>query len=271
MFSKLYNPNVRSEKIEVLTKDGTTTVYSKEFDEHYHSVHDGALQESLQKHIIPAFHFSAKKPTVTILDICYGLGFNTLATLFYYAQKSPQTKLHIIAPELDKELVQSLEHFNYPSEFKPFETVIQSISQNFGYEDEQLKIEILIGDARESIKQITTKVDIIYQDAFSPKKNPALWSKEWFSDLKNLSHQGTILTTYSIATPIRLALYENDFNIYSYKAQNIRESTIATFTKLPLTLVDMELKKQRNPQAKALSDSDLSSLIASNVSLKRKN
>jgi len=40
---------------KILTNDGTATLYSKEFDESYHSQKDGALRESLEKHIIPAF------------------------------------------------------------------------------------------------------------------------------------------------------------------------------------------------------------------------
>ena len=38
-----------------LSNDGTFTAYSKEYDEHYHSTKDGALNESLFKHVIPTF------------------------------------------------------------------------------------------------------------------------------------------------------------------------------------------------------------------------
>jgi len=40
-----------------LSDDGSYTAYSKEYDEHYHSTKDGALKESLQKHVIPAYDF----------------------------------------------------------------------------------------------------------------------------------------------------------------------------------------------------------------------
>ena len=81
MFSNLYNPALREQKEIVTTNDGTFTLYSKEFDECYHSTKDGALNESLNKHIIPAFNLAPKKDKITILDICYGLGYNTLSTL----------------------------------------------------------------------------------------------------------------------------------------------------------------------------------------------
>ena len=255
MFNKLYNPALREQKKEVLTKDGTLTLYSAEFDECYHSTNDGALQESLNKHVIPASMFFNKE-SLTILDICFGLGYNTLATLYYYKQNFPNKSLHIISPELDKSLVQSLQDFKYPKEFEAFKPIIKAISQNFYYEDKNIKIEVLIGDAREAIKSIESKIDILYQDAFSPKKNPALWSKEYFADIKHIASNDIIITTYSSATPIRLAMYENGFKIYNPPKSSVRSGTIASLRELNLEPIDMELKRQRNPNAKALSDED---------------
>ena len=256
MFEKLYNPNLRKQKREVLTQDGTTTLYSAEFDECYHSTKDGALQESLKKHIIPAAKLTDKEH-LTILDICFGLGYNTLTTLYYYKQNFPNKKLHIISPELDRSLVESLQNFNYPKEFEQFRDIIKAISQNFFYEDKNLKIEVLIGDAREAIKSIESKIDILYQDAFSPKKNPALWSKEYFADIKQIASSDIVITTYSSATPVRLAMYENGFKIYNPPKSEVRSGTIASLKELEIEEIDMELKKQRNPNAKALCDRDI--------------
>ncbi len=258
MFEQFYNLEKRAQKELIQTKDGSYTLYSREFDECYHSTNDGAFNESLYKHVIPAFSFFKDKEKLTILDICFGLGFNTLATLFYIRQNNLSKKLHIISPELDKELVQGLSNFSYPKEFTPFKNIIHSLSENFFYEDESLKIEILLGDAREEIKKIDTTFDIIYQDAFSPKKNPTLWTKEWFSQIRKRVHQNSILTTYSVATSIRLSLYENGFSIYEIENEKTRKATIASLNDaLPLKKVDIKLKKQRNPKAKALSDKDL--------------
>jgi len=54
-------------------------------------------------------------------------------------------------------------------------------------------------------------------------------------------------------------MYKNGLNIYNYKAKNTRGSTIASPSTLPLEQVDMELKLQRNPNAKAIYDSNLKS------------
>ncbi len=256
MFSKLYNPALRAEKKETLTKDGTTTLYTAEFDEYYHSLKDGALQESLQKHIIPAFKL-CKKEKLTILDICFGLGYNTLSAIYYYRLHSPDIKLHIISPEIDEELVRSLKGFKYPKEFDEFKPIIEAISDNFYYEDDKLKIEVLIGDARDSIKKIEQKIDIVYQDAFSPRTKPALWSVEYFRDIKNIASEDIVVTTYSIATPARLSMYEAGFKVHILPKDKVLSGTIASLKKLDLEEVDMELKKQRNPSAKAYRDSEI--------------
>jgi len=106
------------------------------------------------------------KNSLNILDICFGLGFNTLTTILYYKKYAPDKRVHIVSPELDEKLVKTLKDFDYPDEFKELKEIIDSISKNFFYEDEQFKVEVIIGDARELIKDLDIKFDIIYQDAF---------------------------------------------------------------------------------------------------------
>ena len=251
----MYNQALRSQKELVLCEDGTKTLFSKEFNEAYHSTKDGALHESLEKHVKPAFLVKKRLEHLTILDICFGLGYNTFTTLYYIQQNQLNTKVHILSPEFDKELIASLSTFDYPPEFENIEHIIKEISKNFYYEDEQFKIEILLGDARESVPKIEEKIDIVYQDAFSPKQNPLLWTREFFADIVKISKKDTLLTTYSTSASTRLGLYENGFKLYLNKADKIRTSLIASQKELDLfEFIDMELKKKRNPTATSLRD-----------------
>lgn len=64
------------------TNDGTVGLFSKLDDDIYHSTY-GALTESWQKFILPS-HFEEYLAThneVKILDICYGIGYNTKTAL----------------------------------------------------------------------------------------------------------------------------------------------------------------------------------------------
>lgn len=64
------------------TNDGTVGLFSRQDDDIYHSTY-GALTESWQKFILPAHlqEYIAEHEQVKILDICYGIGYNTKAAL----------------------------------------------------------------------------------------------------------------------------------------------------------------------------------------------
>lgn len=253
----MYNQDLRAQKELVLCEDGTNTLFSKEFNEPYHSTKDGALHESLEKHVKPAFTIKKEAKKLIILDICFGLGYNSFATLYHIKKHNLNIKIHILSPEFDEELISSLSTFQYPKEFATLQPIIKALSEDFFYEDEQVKIEILVGDARKKVPQIEEKIDIIYQDAFSPAHNPLLWTKEFFADIHAICQEDAILTTYSIAAAIRLGLYENGFFIFTHSAELMRTSTVASKKMIEgFDYIDMELKKERNPTARSLRDRD---------------
>ncbi|MBN2825900.1 MAG: hypothetical protein JXQ76_11285 [Campylobacterales bacterium] len=254
----LYNQTLRPQKELVATGDSSCTLYSHEFKEHYHSTKDGALRESLYKHITPAFRLNAHKKHLRILDVCFGLGYNTLTTLYYIQKHQLDVSVEIVSPEFDVELIGSLKDFNYPKAFDDFKHIILALSNDFEYRSDTISITILRGDARLSIPKLTQKFDIVYQDAFSPKTNPLLWSREYFADIAKLIANDGILTTYSIAIATRLALFENGFHIYLYEDERVRNATIASLSQLKgIKPVDMAHKIATNPHAKAISDKDL--------------
>ena len=239
-----------------LSEDGSFTAYSKEYNEHYHSTKDGALKESLVKHVIPALTLKQHQDEVTILDICFGLGFNTLATIYYVEQNKITSKLNIYSPELDATLVKSLTSFTYPKEFKNIEHVISALVKEGSYKDENIYIELFVGDARKYILDFQDSFfDVVYQDAFSPSVNPILWTKEYFSDIRRIIKEDGILTTYSIALATRLALYENGFKIYLNSGEDYRTATLASPSSIAgLKEVDVKHKISCNPDAKSLRD-----------------
>jgi tRNA U34 5-methylaminomethyl-2-thiouridine-forming methyltransferase MnmC len=253
----MYNESLRDQKEVVLCEDGTKTLFSVEFDEPYHSTKDGALYESLEKHVKPALAFTKDKNQLTILDICFGLGYNTFSTIYHIKKLGLNTKVHILSPEFDEGLLRSLDSFDYPPEFDTIKPIIKTISQDLYYEDEQFKIEILLGDARKSIPQIQEKVDVIFQDAFSPAQNPLLWTNEHFRDIRKICKEDALLTTYSTAITTRMGLYENGFFIFIHTGELMRNSTVASLKMIEgPEYVDMELKQVRNPQARSMKDTE---------------
>ena len=239
----------------VQSEDGSFTAYSTAFDEHYHSTRDGALHESLSKHVIPALRYHQNRDEITILDICFGLGFNTLATLYYLREYNSKKKVRIFSPEFDSSLIASLIDFKYPDIFAPFLPIIEALSTEHLYQDDGLHIELYIGDARDYLSSCDVQFDIVYQDAFSPVSNPILWTSEYFSDIARCIKKDGILTTYSMALKTRLALYENGFKIYINRGAGYRDATVASLSTLEgYQEVDMPHKISCNPDVRSLRD-----------------
>ena len=235
------------------SSDGSFTLYSEKFDEFYHSTKDGALSEALYKHVIPALSIQ-KKRDLNILDINFGLGFNSLTTI--YSLLSSYRKLTIHSPEIDEKLIKSLKNFPYPKIFEPIKEIIIAISENGFYESERFNIYVHIGDAREFLANWDgDKFDIVYQDPFSPVVTPNLWSVEYFKLIRDVVSCEVILTTYSSSTPVRLSLHENKFKIYTYKHEKVREGTIASLQNLKgLTQIDMERKRVLSSKGEPIRD-----------------
>jgi len=67
------------------TNDGSVGLYSPDFDDIYHST-SGALNEAYEKFILPANFkkYFQKNNEIKILDVCFGIGYNTKSFLKYY-------------------------------------------------------------------------------------------------------------------------------------------------------------------------------------------
>lgn len=199
---------------------------------------------------------------MVILDICFGLGYNTLATLYYIKKNKLNIQLEVYSPELDKDLIKSLKDFIYPKEFEEFRTIIDSLCDKLYYEDEMCRIVLFNKDAREVLKDLIydqIKFDIVFQDPFSSEVNKSLWTLEYFIDIVKLLNKDAIVTTYSIATPVRLSMFESGLEIYEIIAENKKKSTVAFMEKQndpQYKYIDMVLKKSRNQNATALKDKE---------------
>jgi len=180
----------------VKTKDNSLTFHNEEYDETYHSI-SGALEESYKKFIEP----SKVSDNKTILDICFGLGYNT------YAAIKTAKHLKITALENDPKILEQLQTINIDKEYE----IIKQVAKKNHYKDENYDIKLIIGDAKETIKKIKEEFDIVFLDPFSPKKNPELWTETFLKDIFSKMKPDSILTTYSCARIVRDNLQKAGF------------------------------------------------------------
>lgn len=184
----------------IITSDGSVTLYSKEYREYYHTK-SGAIEEAFEKYVKPC----NLKPGAVILDIGFGLGYNILAAM--YSVK----KIRIISLEKDENVLKEVQNINVPGNLETDYGIVKKAAKNLHYKDDDVEIEIVLGDAVETVKILKERFDAVFLDPFSPLKNPELWTEEFFRDVKSLMKKGAVLATYSYARAVRENLAKAGF------------------------------------------------------------
>ena len=210
--SRISNPEPRMEP--VITDDGSITFFSPDWKEHYHTRH-GARLEAQQKFVIPS-GLSRKLQTsdIKLLDVCFGLGNNSLAALCAAAEAAH--RLEITALEMDKRIVLAASQQFKPLETDPvnWRTVLKELCTDVPCHLPPATLSLLWGDARYLIQTLEHQLfDLIYHDPFSSQHCPELWTVEFFQQLYRVLRQDGVLLTYASALPVRGALREAGFII----------------------------------------------------------
>ncbi|WP_375506531.1 tRNA (5-methylaminomethyl-2-thiouridine)(34)-methyltransferase MnmD [uncultured Nostoc sp.] len=193
-----------------LTADGSFTFVSQEFGESFHS-HYGAKQESFFKFVEPTqLTTVAQKPVLRLLDICYGLGYNTAAALQTIWAVNPNCSVEVIGLELNPAVPQAaIAHHLFDNWNCNYIEILSQLAFEHQVQTPRLKAKLLIGDARTTItllRQSGFWADAIFLDPFSPPQCPQLWTVEFIRQLSLCLHQDGLLATYSCAAAVRTAL-----------------------------------------------------------------
>jgi tRNA U34 5-methylaminomethyl-2-thiouridine-forming methyltransferase MnmC len=184
------------------TADGSFTFFSSEFGEHFHS-RQGAQQEAIQKYVLPCRlpQLAQTRDHVHLLDVCYGLGYNTAAALTAIWQVNPACHVTVFALESNLQVPrQAMAHHllqGYPA-------LVQTQLDTAGF-----TATLLIGDARQTLRQGIPpdwQADAIFLDPFSPPKCPQLWTVEFLQSIGDRLNPQGYLATYCSAAAVRTAL-----------------------------------------------------------------
>lgn len=210
------------------TEDGTATLFLEEYGQAMHSV-SGAYEESLLKHVYPSGILECSSEKVSALDIGFGLGYNVLALMNEFLNRKSGRALEIISLEKDRtfsEFMKSISFNDGRDEIYGFIKEVYNSGKGNYY---QISLEIIFGDARETLQGLSgKKFNAVFQDPFSPSKNPELWSVDYFNILKNLLAGDGVITTYSSADHIRRAMLEAGLGVgRGPSVGKKREGTIA--------------------------------------------
>jgi tRNA U34 5-methylaminomethyl-2-thiouridine-forming methyltransferase MnmC len=188
------------------TADGSITYYQKEVGDTYHSL-TGAVEEARLKYAEALPLLSVKSPV--ILDICFGLGYNTAAAL----EKITEGKIICFEndPKILKEILEIEVSF-------PTYLIVRKFIQGVLYDKMELNqgkinLRMELGDMRVRIKEIPEKADFVFFDPFSPSKVPDMWTEDVFKDIRDKMNEGGRLATYSCAGWVRKNMEKAGFKV----------------------------------------------------------
>ncbi len=194
-----------------LTDDGSTTYWNARFQEAYHS-RVGAYTEALEKHVracqIP--ELAAKQDEIKILDLCFGLGYNSAVAILEAKKVNPNIILEIIGLENDLEIIQQISNLEVPDELNSIMQEFSSIKDqepqpimglpSFSLAGENYSLDLIIADAEISLIFLEDNYyDAVFFDPFSPKVCPDLWHPSFIAGVVSKAKPGAYLSTYSSA------------------------------------------------------------------------
>lgn len=223
---------------EIKTADGSITFHNSEYDSAYHSL-TGAEEEAVKKYAEQSglAELAKKEHSIRILDICFGLGYNTAAAIDAINNVDPNCSVNVLGVDNDEEIVSKIQEVD--AKFLCYKTLKQLSKSKISetqhmMKDKNMQIILLISDARVVMKMLAKKknpalkFDVVFLDPFSPKKCPELWTEEFFKDIKAVMKRKARLITYSCARNVRDNLKKAGFKVEDGKCVGRRgPSTIA--------------------------------------------
>ena len=239
--------DINSPFVRETTLDGSSTYKNLEYNETYHSS-IGAYTEALYKHVLackldelastflvetsrePA---SSSFPVIRILDVCFGLAYNSGVAIQKIWEINPAQRIEIIGLENDAAIIAELPNIEVPEDYlfirdsimKPLaeqakkllvasgrgavhqddekvesEVLQPSTIGELNLLTENLNMRILINDARNAVTEIEDDYfDAIFFDPFSPKTCPVLWTEEFIAAVVSKAKPKAYISTYSSA------------------------------------------------------------------------
>lgn len=209
-----------NKEIKIITsEDGSLTIFNNTLKEHYHSQY-GAVTESKHVFINCGLYF-LNKQELNLLEIGFGTGLNAFLTYLYCIEKKISCRYYALEKyPLDSTIYNQL---NYPEpcltgrgvDLEKQKGLFLALHQAKWNESTTISDNFILYKYRGDL--VDFKPDFYYHliffDAFSPKVQPELWTKNIFRTLfSNLDKEG-ILVTYAASGQVKRNLEQAGFTV----------------------------------------------------------
>jgi len=218
----------------VETEDGSLSCLDAVSGELYHN-RRGAFFEAEKNYAEPATLLLGRTNVIKVLDVCFGLGYNTLALIQVLSRdarwqlsKAKGQTIQVQAIDVDARVASVVPKILSQTCFSELRGRFPEVEYGgctnsgswieFRNANTACRLEIEIVDFRQTVKELADHnedVDLIFHDPFSPAKVPELWTIEIFQRYYQLlQRRAGFLFTYSCAGAVRGAMHRSGFQIY---------------------------------------------------------
>ena len=187
---------------KIITSDNSESFLNEQVGEAYHS-QTGAVQEAMLKYVEPCkIRELAKTGHLKILDVCFGLGYNSAMAVSIALEENPNSQIEVVGLEYDSKIINRIQEVNPAIPF--FKHYKRLTKNNLEFTEGNVTVKLILGDARETVKSLNENhFDAIFFDPFSPKKMPEMWVTNFFQQIHRVMNSSAILATYSCARIVR--------------------------------------------------------------------
>ena len=195
----------------VITNDGSHSIFNAKVNETYHSKH-GAIVEAEYVFIKNGLMAENKKQ-FNILEVGFGTGLNALLT----AQKAQQKKIAINYHGIELYPVpkESYIQLNFTELIGEEKSKLLQLHECEWEKEHVINNFFKLTKNEINLENYTSKnkFDIIYFDAFSPEKQPELWTAEVFQNMYELLKEDGFLVTYCAKGVVKRTMKAVGFEI----------------------------------------------------------
>ena len=252
------------------TSDGTETLISDLYGEPFHSITAGAFTEAIEKFCKPCKveEVARSSKSLNLLDVCFGLGYNTVAFVQTAISVNPRLRISVVGVEKDPRVIEKSLSLDW-GKFGKWKFILRELLKRrifvhglpaFVFTCKNMEIKVFVGEARRVFKRILkfyeNFADFVFHDPFSPKVNPELWTVEFFKVLKKMMKEKGCLATYSSSSSVRKALIRAGFGVVEGVA--LGRKTASTVASLKFSTSKSLLEKLERSKVPPLRDPSLS-------------
>ncbi|MBL8019343.1 MAG: FAD-dependent 5-carboxymethylaminomethyl-2-thiouridine(34) oxidoreductase MnmC [Leptospirales bacterium] len=167
--------------------------------------------------------FASLSGSFNILETGFGTGLNFILTCARFQSHAKSGFLNFVSCEKHPLRLQDLKRALAPiesfSHLRPWvERLISSYPPLISgfhhcYIAPNVRLTLILGDARETLPLVQGKFQAFYLDGFAPSKNPDFWDSHILLRLSRLADSDATLATFSSAGSVQRALREAGFEV----------------------------------------------------------